>query len=78
MRRFSQAGRLRGAQKEKRDLLVYLLWASGRMTNEQIGQLFGISYSAVSHAVKRLNAKMRIHPELTKEVEHLTNESIIL
>ncbi|MGD9106955.1 MAG: hypothetical protein PVJ50_01570 [Desulfobacterales bacterium] len=53
-----QAKRLRGTDKHKRDLLVYLLWKKGLMTNEQLGHLFNISYSAVSHIVKIFKEKM--------------------
>jgi len=66
VRRFIQAGRLKGVQKDNRDLLVYFMWRSGRLTNQQIGQLFGLSYSAVSHAVKSLKARMRDNPELKR------------
>jgi len=38
--------------KHKRDLIVYFLWSKGFMTNEKLGQLFTMSYSAVSHSVK--------------------------
>ena len=53
-----QAKRLHGTDKHKRDLLVYLLWNKGVMTNEQLGRLFNISYSAVSHSVKVFKQKM--------------------
>ena len=50
--------RLRGIDKHKRDLLVYLLWNKGVMTNEQLGRVFNISHSAVSHSVKVFKEKM--------------------
>ncbi|RZB32182.1 MAG: hypothetical protein SRB1_01801 [Desulfobacteraceae bacterium Eth-SRB1] len=53
-----QGKRLRGIDKHKRDLLVYLLWNKGLMTNEQLGRLFNISHSAVSHSVKIFKEKM--------------------
>jgi len=46
----------------------------GRMSNEQIGQLFGLSYSAVSHAVKTLKVRMRDNPELMKKMEQLNSQ----
>lgn len=61
-----QAKRLHGIEKIKRDLIIYLLWNKGLMTNDQIGKLFNISYSAVSHNVKKFkeeiakNKKLRI------------------
>jgi len=74
VRLFIQAGRLYGDQKEDRDLLVYLLWKSGRLTNAQIGQLLGLSYSAVSHAVRRLKQKMRGSPALRRRFEQLNSQ----
>ena len=53
-----QAKRLRGIDKHKHDLLVYLLWNKGLMTNEQLGRVFNISNSAVSHSVKVFKEKM--------------------
>ncbi len=47
-------GRLYGKKKEKeeRDLWVFLLRQTGYYTNGEIGEMFGISYTAVSHIVK--------------------------
>jgi len=55
---FKEKGRVYGKEKEKRDLWVFLLWESGAYTNREIGDMFGISYTAVSHIVK--NAKNRM------------------
>ncbi len=74
VRGFRQAGRLRGNQKDNRDLLVYFMWRSGRLTNKQIGQLFGMSYSAVSHAVKTLTARLRDNPELMRKFDKLNSQ----
>ncbi|HDZ89157.1 MAG TPA: hypothetical protein ENH37_00560 [Deltaproteobacteria bacterium] len=51
-----------------------MLWKSGRQTNEQIGQLLGLSYSAVSHAVKTLKAKMEHDPELKGKFAQLYSQ----
>ena len=59
---FVKAGRLSGVQKDNRDLLVYVMWRSGHLTNGQIGELFGLTYSAVSHAVKTLKTRMNNNP----------------
>ena len=45
--------------KDKRDLLLYSIWRAGHLRNEQIGNLFGISYSAVSHSVGSIQAKLK-------------------
>jgi REP element-mobilizing transposase RayT len=74
MKRFLKAGRVLGAEKETRDLMIYLIWKAGVLTNDQIGQLFGLSYSAVSHAVKSLKAKMSKNQELTAKFNDLYSQ----
>jgi len=52
-------GRLYGKKKEERDLWVFLLWQAGSFTNGEIGEIFGISYTAVSHIVKEARNRMK-------------------
>jgi len=42
---FVYSKRLSGAEKEIRDILLYGIWRTGQLKNEQIGNLFGLSYS---------------------------------
>jgi putative transposase len=48
---FRKSARISKAHKADRDLLIYLLWQSGRLTNRQIGEKFGLTYPAVSQRV---------------------------
>ena len=64
VQRFVEAGRVSGPEKDKRDLMIYLLWRTGAYNNDQIGRLFGVSYSAVSHAVRSLKSKLGDNHEL--------------
>ena len=64
VQRFVEAGRVLGAEKDKRDIIIYLLWKTGGFSNDQIGRLFGISYSGVSHAVRSIKSKMRDNHKL--------------
>ena len=50
--RFVHSKRLQGKDKQNRDFILYMIWRTGRLTNAEIGKLFGMSYSAVSHSVK--------------------------
>jgi REP element-mobilizing transposase RayT len=43
--------RISKADKADRDLVIYLLWQSGQLTNQKIGEKFGLTYSAVSRRV---------------------------
>jgi hypothetical protein len=55
---FVQSRRLSGNEKDKRDLLLYIIWRAGQLKNHQIGNLFWISYSSVSHAAKSIKARL--------------------
>ncbi len=74
VKHFFKTTRVSGAEKETRDLMIYLIWKTGVLTNDQIGQLFGLSYSAVSHAVKSLIAKMSEDKELTAKFKSLYSQ----
>ena len=71
---FVKAGRLSGVQKDNRDLLVYVMWKSGHLTNGRIGELFGLTYSAVSHAVKTLKTRMNDNPGLIRKFTRLNSQ----
>ena len=45
-------------EREQRDLLIYLLWESGRFVNRQIGSLLGISYSNVSRRISEFRCRL--------------------
>ena len=51
LERFRKSARVSQADKLSRDLLIYLMWQSGQLTNRQISETFGITYSAVSRKV---------------------------
>ena len=56
---YREARRLYGPDKEIRDLFVYLLWQRGGYTNVEIGEFFGVSYTAVSHIVKKVKVQLK-------------------
>ena len=57
--RFKEAPRISSQEKEDRDLLMYLLWKSGKLPNEKIGNLFGVTYSSVSHSITAVNYRLK-------------------
>ena len=59
IRRFQQSSRISSSDKEDRDILVYALWKTGMLTNEKIGELFGVTSSSISHSVRALNLKLQ-------------------
>jgi putative transposase len=48
MDKIRESLRIDSLEKEKRDMLLYLLWESGQYSGKEIGELFGIGYSSVS------------------------------
>jgi hypothetical protein len=50
--------RIPGLAKTDRDLLIYPVWQLGVATNPQIGEKFGLTYSAVSHRVNAMKKKL--------------------
>ena len=65
-----QVKRLHGTDKHKRDLVVYFLWNKGITTNEKIGHLFNMSYSAFSHCVKIFKEKMNKDKKMKNQFEN--------
>jgi len=44
--------------KGDRDLLVYLVWKTCMLPNEEIGRLFGMSYSAISRILSSMRTRI--------------------
>lgn len=64
------AVRISKADKECRDLLIYLLWDTGLFTNYQIADNLGLAYSTVSqivgHVRQRLSESSELHSRVKK------------
>ena len=58
-----QSRRIPKSVKANRDLLVYCLWETGILTNKKIGELFGVSYSSISHIVKSVQSELERNKE---------------
>lgn len=70
---FVNAKRLSGAEKEIRDLLVYGIWKTGQLKNQKIGNLFGLSYSGVSHAVRSAKLELAKNRQLQTNFDQLNS-----
>jgi putative transposase len=60
--------------KDKRDLLVYLLWQAGRLSNAEIGAYFGLTYSSVSRRVKIISDRMLIDRDVRGTYKELKSQ----
>lgn len=56
---FRKSSRISVRDKDNRDLLIYLIWELGLLTNQEIGDLFGLTYSSVSRRVSILKIKIK-------------------
>ncbi len=74
LQEFRQLARLSGPKKEKRDLIIYLVWRTGLLTNEKIGAIFGLSYSSVSHRVQAVKDKMARDTKFKKRWDGLYSQ----
>ncbi|MGM0454080.1 MAG: hypothetical protein ACQERN_13035 [Thermodesulfobacteriota bacterium] len=74
MKKCLQSGRLRGEDKQKRDLLLYLIWNTGLMTNAELGKHFAMSYSAVSHSVASIKKQIHQNEQLKSWLEQINSQ----
>ena len=54
-----------------RDLLLYLIWQLGVRTNSQIGELFGLTGSAISRRVSVFKTQLINNPSIQKKMSDL-------
>jgi hypothetical protein len=71
LKRFVHAGRVSGAEKDTRDLWLYAIWRTGKVRNDQIGALFGVTYSAVSHVVKSVKTRLEKDQDIQTKFDHI-------
>ncbi len=50
--------RISKSSKNGRNLLVFLVWKTGVLTNEEIGCIFGVTYSSIRHIIRSIKSKM--------------------
>jgi len=55
---FRRVSRITKSERDDRNLLVFSVWKTGSLTNDEIGNLFGMTYSSVSHIVKTVRVKI--------------------
>jgi putative transposase len=71
---YAPGHRIRGEIKEDRDLVLYALWAMGVFRNEEIGRVFGLSYSAVSHIVRNMKELINKDPRVGSKVKRVNSQ----
>jgi putative transposase len=56
--------RISSQEKDKRDMLIYFLWETGRLSNQNIASLLGMTYSNISRRVSLLRRQLQIDKNL--------------
>jgi len=56
---FRESKRLLGNNRDKRDVILYFFWKTGRCSNQKIGELFNITYSSVSRRVSHVKEQLK-------------------
>jgi hypothetical protein len=74
MNGYAPGHRVRGEMKEDRDVVLYALWEMGAFRNKEIGQVFGVSYSAVSHIVRDMKEQIKKDPRVGRKVKRLNSQ----
>jgi putative transposase len=64
---FRQVSRITKSERDDRNLLVFTVWKTGILTNDEIGNLFGMTYSSVSHIVKTVKLRIDKDRDLKKK-----------
>ena len=59
---------------EKRDMLIYLLWDSGRLSNQRIASLLGLTHSNISRRVSLFKARLAQEKTLAKEYADIESQ----
>ena len=61
------AKRIGAEEKDARDVLIYILWNTGRLSNREIGTFFGLTYSAVSWCIKSVTDRIKNDQQLKEK-----------
>ena len=61
-------------EKDKRDVLIHLLWKTGRMSNQEIGSCFRLTYSSISKIVSSVNDRIQNEKNLKAQFDVLNSQ----
>ncbi len=67
----AKATRILKSVKADRDLLIYIAWQLGVVTNREIGEQFGLAYSAVSQRVSVIREMLSKDMQLERKYRHI-------
>jgi len=65
---------LRRAQRPERDLAIYILCHLGCSSHQEIADVFGVGYTAITGALKRAEGHMGASKKIKRRVERVLND----
>ena len=71
---FRQSLRISEQYRDKRDLLIYVLWETGLYKNQEIGDLLGLTYSSISRRANITAAKISTDSKFRKKFKQLKSQ----
>ena len=74
LEKMKNSPRVSKSDKIKRDILLYLLWQEGTYTNLKIGDLLGLTHSAVSRRVAITRKKLSLEPKFQRQVKAIKSQ----
>lgn len=60
--------------REERDLLIYALWEKGWYTNQDIGDIFDLTYSAISRRVTKVKERITKDRAYNSRYQHVKSQ----
>ncbi len=71
---FKKTEKISSSRRLERDQILFILWQTGLFTNQQIADVFNLSFSMVSHAVHGFRKKLRKHSDLKRKTDTLITQ----
>ncbi len=72
--RLKRSRRVTSSDKTNRDMLIYLLWQTGRFSNSEIGEQFGLTYSSVTRRAGAFQKRWEKEKELKSKYEKFKSQ----
>jgi len=69
-----ESTRISKSVKADRDLLIYIVWQLGVATNQEIGEIFGLTYSAVSQRVRVIKELLNNDKKLEQKYQRIKSQ----
>jgi REP element-mobilizing transposase RayT len=72
--RLKKSRRITDSDKTNRDMLIYLLWQTGKFINSEIGEQFGLTYSSVTRRVDAFKNRWEKEEDLKSKYEKFKSQ----